>query len=470
MTEDTTTLAASTDVKPFKLTFNQDITCLSAGTEAGYRLYNLGRLPEALDLLYHESNASHSKNISGIQRLFTSSLIAFVSNDAPNKLYLTHFRKNSIICDYQYASPIVSIQLNRNRLVVILDDHSIHIHAIKDMSLIHTLRDCKISPTACPGSAIALASPLSASALSNLIAYPTNLEKGEVAVFDAYLLRTIRIIDAHENCISAMSFANNSSFRAGSQDNPLFLATSSQRGTVIRVWAIPTGVCLKELRRGMYTADIKQLSFSMDAKYLTLISNTLTVHIFELKMDSGEGESSGENTPARSVVITDEEIDSPSNDIDNSWYTYLTGLATSMLSITSSYVDATYQMATGGVIERSKTACRLPVGHEAQAVAILKNLVLIATLNNKLLVYEMNCADENHEDCTFLKEFDLNHDQQAPILNHNQLETKHQTDATSETSQANTTSLYSQITKGPRTAYLTRSTSKQIDIDLSHSS
>merc|ERR1711881_633179 len=220
--------------------------------------------------------------------------------------------------------------------------------------------------------------------------------------------------------------------------------------------------------------DIRQLNFSMDARYLTLISNTLTVHIFDLHLDNAsEDEGSAESTPARSVVITDEEIESPSNDIENSWYTYLTGLASSVLSVTSSYVDATYQMTTGGVVERAKTSCRLPAGHEAQSVAVLKNCVLIATLNNKLLVYEMDQIPDNNDDCKFLKEFDLSNDQQAPILNHNKAETHGDTgkNKTSNEEQCTaqtptTTSSYSTITQGPRTAYLTRSTSRQIDIDL----
>ena len=327
-----------TENNQFSLSFNQDVTSLTVGTSEGYRLYNLGRLPDALDLLYQDTVTKSCKNAKMVKRLFTSSLVAYVSEDNPKRLYLTHFRKNQTICDYTYQNDISSIQLNRNRLIVVLDDNSIHIHAIKDMSLVHTLKDCQLLEGTNPNSAIALASPLSSSALSNLIAYPMSTESGKIAIFDCHLLRTIKFIDCHENCISAMAFANNSSYRAGSQDNPLYLATSGTGGTVIRVWAIPTGNLVKELRRGMYTAEIRQLSFSMDAQYLTLISNTSTVHIFDLGLKiENEEEKSGEiGSSPRNSAVTDEDIENE-KEIDNSWYSYLTGIASSMLSITSSY-------------------------------------------------------------------------------------------------------------------------------------
>lgn len=307
---------------------------------------------------------------------------------------------------------------------------------------------------------IALASPLSSSALSNLIAYPTSTESGQIAIFDAHLLRTIKIIETHENCISAMSFANNSSYRAGSQDNPLYLATSGTRGTVIRVWAIPTGELVKELRRGMYTAEIRQLNFSMDAQFLTLISNTSTVHIFDLGLPrKDDGENSDNGHSPRVSEVNDEDIENSDNEIDNSWYSYITGIASSVLSITSSYMDVGYQLTTGGVIERSKTTCRLPAScSDPQAVAILKNMVLIATKNNKLLVFELNRRADCFDECKLLAEIDVENDQQAPILNHSA--TKLDTDSS-----------YSRAKneRAAKNSYLTRNVSRQIEVDLNTS-
>jgi len=517
-----------------KMSFNQDNTCLSIGTNNGYRLYNLSRMPTNIDLLYKDEKTP----TSNINRLFTSSLLAYSTISEPNKIYLSHFRKNQIICDYIYPSPVRSIQLNRNRLIIVLDDE-IYIHAIKDMSLIHVIKDFSpILDEKCVNS-VSLASPMSASALSNLIAYPIRAEatsgasdatteeaisngttaknlknaQGQIAIFDAYLLRTIKIIDAHENKISATAFANNSSFRAGSQDNPLLLASASERGTVIRIWTIPQGTCIRELRRGMYHAEIIQLSFSLDAQFMGLISKNSTVHIWDLyeedKTKEIENEKKEEerddafvsNAPTpQTTEIDDQELeklqkeDENLSQTDNTWYSYLSSIANSMYNVTTSYLDATYNLTTGGVINRADYNCKIPVGYSAQTLAILKNHLILSTNENSVIVYDFSMRkvknrgsvsdpDQSHQtevdpgygsiDCKQLNLFNLAEDTQTPILIHNpNSRIKSITDETNEENKKSSKS-YSGVTKskGKSAAKrgvkpMTRGTSKQIELDL----
>ena len=48
-----------------------------------------------------------------IERLFSSSLIALVSQQAPRRLKVCHFKKGSEICTYSFASSIHAVKLNR---------------------------------------------------------------------------------------------------------------------------------------------------------------------------------------------------------------------------------------------------------------------------------------------------------------------------------------------------------------------
>ena len=48
-----------------------------------------------------------------IERLFSSSLIAIVSSQAPRKLKVCHFKKGSEICSYSFANNILAVKLNR---------------------------------------------------------------------------------------------------------------------------------------------------------------------------------------------------------------------------------------------------------------------------------------------------------------------------------------------------------------------
>jgi len=54
------------------------------------------------------------KHIRIIERLYASSLIAFVSDDEPRKMRLFHYRIEKEICQKLFPSTILSIKLNRD--------------------------------------------------------------------------------------------------------------------------------------------------------------------------------------------------------------------------------------------------------------------------------------------------------------------------------------------------------------------
>ncbi len=47
------------------------------------------------------------------ERLFSSSLVALVSQAAPRKLRVCHFKKGTEICNYSYTGKIISVKMNR---------------------------------------------------------------------------------------------------------------------------------------------------------------------------------------------------------------------------------------------------------------------------------------------------------------------------------------------------------------------
>lgn len=62
------------------------------------------------------------------------------------------------------------------------------------------------------------------------------------------------------------------------------------QGTLVRVWNASTGETVAEYRRGTNPAEIFDLKFDIEAKYLTVCSNTGTVHIFEVSRLSSQDE------------------------------------------------------------------------------------------------------------------------------------------------------------------------------------
>ncbi|KAJ3356361.1 hypothetical protein GGF32_001520 [Allomyces javanicus] len=60
------------------------------------------------------------------------------------------------------------------------------------------------------------------------------------------------------------------------------LATASARGTLVRVWDVPTGALIRELRRGVDSATISSLAFDPTGTRLLVASDKGTVHVFHV--------------------------------------------------------------------------------------------------------------------------------------------------------------------------------------------
>ncbi|CAG2223658.1 ATG18 [Mytilus edulis] len=216
--------------------FNQDCTSLAVGSKSWYRLYSLNTV-DKLESIYE----SESEDVCIVERLFSSSLVAIVSISSPRKLKVCHFKKGTEICNYSYSNSILAVKLNRQRLIVCLEE-----------------RLCALS-------------------INNdncFLAYPGSNQIGEVQIFDTINLRAVTMIPAHDNPLAAIAF--------NAQGNRV--ATASEKGTVIRVFSVPDGQKLFEFRRGVKRcATIYSLAFSVDSMFLAASSSTETVHVFKLE-------------------------------------------------------------------------------------------------------------------------------------------------------------------------------------------
>ncbi|XP_069760842.1 WD repeat domain phosphoinositide-interacting protein 2 isoform X1 [Narcine bancroftii] len=241
--------------------FNQDTTSLAVGTKSGYKFFSLSSV-DKLEQIYE---CTDTEDVCIVERLFSSSLVAIVSLKAPRKLKVCHFKKGTEICNYSYSNTILTVKLNRQRLIVCLEE-SLYIHNIRDMKVLHTIRETPPNP-----------SGLCALSINNencYLAYPGSATIGEVQVFDTINLRAANMIPAHDSPLAALAFDS-----SGTK-----LATASEKGTVIRVFSIPEGQKLFEFRRGVKRCvSICSLAFSMDGMFLSASSNTETVHIFKLE-------------------------------------------------------------------------------------------------------------------------------------------------------------------------------------------
>eukprot|EP00088_Acartia_fossae_P022134 TRINITY_DN2340_c0_g3_i1.p1 TRINITY_DN2340_c0_g3~~TRINITY_DN2340_c0_g3_i1.p1 ORF type:complete len:440 (+),score=77.95 TRINITY_DN2340_c0_g3_i1:218-1537(+) len=356
------------------INFNQDCTSLAIGTRTGYKLFSLNSV-DKLDLIYE----SPCRDVTIVERLFSSSLIALVSQSSPRRLRVCHFKKGTEICQYSYSNTILAVKLNRARLVVCLEE-SLYIHNIRDMKVLHTIRETPPNPRGLCA--------LSINSDSCYLAYPGSTTSGEVQLFDAFNLQAKLMIPAHDSPLAALCF-NPSGSR---------IATASERGTVIRIFNVTDGSRLVEFRRGVKRcAHVYSLSFSQDSQYLALSSNTETVHIF--KVEEGQAQQQAEQARQQPSLMSG---GGSGGGADDSWMGYLSKAA----SVTASYLPA--QVTDTLNQFRAYATLTVPSPGTPNIVAITnlskQTRLLLASADGYFYVY--NIPGEGGE-CTMLKQHQL---------------------------------------------------------------
>ncbi|KAK4036417.1 WD repeat domain phosphoinositide-interacting protein 2 isoform X1 [Daphnia magna] len=345
--------------------FNQDCTSLAVGTKECYRLFSLSSV-DRLDLIY-ESSSELDEDVCLVERLFSSSLVAVVSLSSPRKLKVCHFKKGTEICNYSYSNTILAVKLNRARLVVCLEE-SLYIHNIRDMKVLHTIRDTPPNPQG-----------LCALSPNNdhcYLAYPGSSSIGEVQIFDAYNLQAKTMIPAHDSPLAAIAFSSTGTL----------IATASEKGTVIRIFKVSDGARLHEFRRGVKRcATIYSLAFSADSNFLVASSNTETVHVFRLE------------------TTKDAQRPGSSSEEPQGWMGYLS----KAVSVSASYLPT--QVADVFSQGRAFATVHLPFQgiRNVCALATIQKVtrLLIASTDGYVYIYAINPTEGG--DCTLLKQHRL---------------------------------------------------------------
>jgi len=104
-----------------------------------------------------------------------------------------------------------------------------------------------------------------------VLAYPDKT-KGYVRV-KSYEKSITALINAHESNIACISLNTDGTF----------LATASNKGTLIRIFKAEDGTFLQEVRRGAEKAEIYSIAFDPLSKFLACSSDRGTIHIFSLE-------------------------------------------------------------------------------------------------------------------------------------------------------------------------------------------
>lgn len=199
-------------------------------------------------------------------------------------LILCLLQRASVICELTFPSAVLAVRLNRKRLAVVLEEE-IYLYDISNMSLLYTIATspnpsaiCALSPSSenCyiayplpkPREETSERRPAHAPPLSTYVP-PTS---GDVLIFDTVTLKAVNVVEAHRSPLCSIALNSEGTL----------LATSSETGTIIRVFSVPRGQKLYQFRRGTYPSTIYSMSFNLSSTLLCVSSVSDTVHIFRL--------------------------------------------------------------------------------------------------------------------------------------------------------------------------------------------
>eukprot|EP00484_Ammonia_sp_Unknown_P029119 CAMPEP_0197025294 /NCGR_PEP_ID=MMETSP1384-20130603/5679_1 /TAXON_ID=29189 /ORGANISM="Ammonia sp." /LENGTH=607 /DNA_ID=CAMNT_0042453811 /DNA_START=38 /DNA_END=1861 /DNA_ORIENTATION=+ len=269
------------------VTFNQDCSCISVATMSGFRIYQCKPFTKAF-----ECNNNHM-SCRKVSMLFATSLVALMGgglhlhahhtelapshqqqqqqqDEAAHAHTLAHSDKNSHnsslrnvklyntknkqeLCRLNFKSTVLNVKMNKSRLAICVE-HKIHI-----FDLINNMKQIYELPTYSNPYGIF---DLCCDDDNCLIAYPEKSSKGSIGILDAYNLQKRAIFHAHDSLLQHMAFNADGNY----------LCSASIMGTLIRIFAIPSGTHMYTFRRGTYPSSIYSMSFNPSCTFLSVSS------------------------------------------------------------------------------------------------------------------------------------------------------------------------------------------------------
>ncbi|XP_050238565.1 autophagy-related protein 18a [Mercurialis annua] len=265
-----TTAPSLPPINLLHLSFNQDFGCFAAGTDHGFRIYNCDPFREIFRRDFDQGVNGGGGGVGVVEMLFRCNILAVVGGGSdpqypPNKVMIWDDHQSRCIGELSFRSEVRSVKLRRDRIIVILEQ-KIFVYNFADLKLLHQIETIANPKGLCAVSHGA----------SSLVLVCPGLQKGQVRV-EHYASKRTKFIMAHDSRISCFALT---------QDGQL-LATSSTKGTLVRVFNTADGSLLQEVRRGADRAEIYSLAFSSTAQWLAVSSDKGTVHVFNLKTTPG---------------------------------------------------------------------------------------------------------------------------------------------------------------------------------------
>ena len=291
-------LDINTTTNIYFLNFNQTYTCFCIGTDKGYQIYKCDPIKRVL-----QKNVPPN-GVSYISMLNETNIVAYIKKDhskdkkEEKKVIIYNESDNIIVGILEFKDVVRQVLLNTSSIIVTLDDHA-YVYSLLKLNLQHKI---DINPIT---RGIGCVSPVRnsifylglTSSIIGAIKIMRFRVKDKYKIINDnndnndnndinnknqnnnnnYVGNSIEYINPKNSII--MAHKSNIRFLTLSQDGK-FIASCSEKGTLIRIYNTDTKHIVKELRRGTDEAIINWICFNKDNTHLLCRSKKGTIHIF----------------------------------------------------------------------------------------------------------------------------------------------------------------------------------------------
>ena len=239
--------------------FNQESSNLTVSTDLGYSIYNCEPFHKCYKM--DESGGTGSADM-----LFCTHLVATVGRGhyptfSSKRLRIYNTERNSLLCELDFPTTIITVKMNRNYMCVALTDQ-IYVYDVTNITILKVIKTT--------GNQKGLLS-ISLLSDSHVLVYPES--NGIIKIFDLKAQDHISAFKVCKSDISAIQL---------NLDGTL-LAVASSRGTLIRVFNLRTCKKIEQFRRGLLIEKVTKIAFDKNCNILIAVSVN-TVHIFKLNV------------------------------------------------------------------------------------------------------------------------------------------------------------------------------------------
>lgn len=269
------------------LSFNQDYSRFVCGMQNGFKVFDTCPLKQVFERTFQRSAATTTGDattatttettgagnnrcgISLIEPLFRCNLLALTGGgqypyDSDKKVLIWDDYQSKHIAELEFREPIRSVRLTSCEVVVVLETR-IYLYNFTDLTFLHRIETDRNPKGLC---AVYCPKQRGQGCTQSVLACPAAVP-GRVHV-ERYATKETVLIDAHRSALSQLSL---------NSDGTL-LATSSTKGTLIKIFDTHSGQALKTLRRGVDQVEIFSIAFHPHSTYLCVSSDKGTVHIY----------------------------------------------------------------------------------------------------------------------------------------------------------------------------------------------